>query len=168
MANILKVPNHCYYISQGDGAEPPCGWRSVRPMHSRAKRRAVATPIPLDAPVMIMTGLFVNWPLPKRIREKVAHALLYKMAIVLGNPVFSRGRRWVGDCREPPGNNSFPQRPVICFRFSGYRSPCTAIFEMALLISRRSSGLSSTASAPMFSSRRSSFRLPGMGTIHGF
>src|SRR5438105_11982456 len=35
------------------------------------------------------------------------------------------------------------QRPVIRSRCSGYRSPCTVIFEMALLISRRSSGLRS-------------------------
>ena len=35
-------------------------------------------------------------------------------------------------------------------------------------MSRRSSGVSSTASAPMFSSRRFSFVVPGIGTIHGF
>src|SRR5437588_536488 len=46
----------------------------------------------------------------------------------------------------------FAQRPVIRSRCSGYRSPCTVICEMALLISRRSSGFSSTASAPIFSS----------------
>ncbi len=39
---------------------------------------------------------------------------------------------------------------------------------MALWISPRSSGVNSTSTAPMFSSRRSSLRLPGMGTIHGF
>src|SRR6266567_5165422 len=62
----------------------------------------------------------------------------------------------------------FAQRPVIRSRCSGYRAPWIVIFEMALLISRRSSGLSSTASAPIFSSRRSSLREPGMGTIHDF
>ena len=35
-------------------------------------------------------------------------------------------------------------------------------------MSRRSSGVSSTAAAPMFSSRRCSFVVPGIGTIHGF
>jgi hypothetical protein len=35
-------------------------------------------------------------------------------------------------------------------------------------MSRRSSGVSSTESAPMFSSRRCSFVVPGIGTIHGF
>ena len=35
-------------------------------------------------------------------------------------------------------------------------------------MSRRSSGVSSTAAAPRFSSRRCSFVVPGMGTIHGF
>src|SRR5215831_5549432 len=60
------------------------------------------------------------------------------------------------------------QRPVIRSRCSGYRAPCTVIFEAALSISRRSSGGSSTATAPMFSSRRASFVVPGMGTIHGF
>ena len=35
-------------------------------------------------------------------------------------------------------------------------------------ISRRSSAVSSTAAAPMFSSSRCSFVVPGIGTIHGF
>ena len=35
-------------------------------------------------------------------------------------------------------------------------------------MSRRSSGVSSTSAAPMFSSRRSSLVVPGIGTIHGF
>ena len=35
-------------------------------------------------------------------------------------------------------------------------------------MSRRSSGVSSTAAAPRFSSRRCSFVVPGIGTIHGF
>src|ERR1035438_5839662 len=60
------------------------------------------------------------------------------------------------------------QRPVICSSFSGYRAPCTLILEAALSMSRRSSGVSSTATAPRFSSRRFSFVVPGMGTIHGF
>ena len=38
----------------------------------------------------------------------------------------------------------------------------------ALSISRRSSEVSSTATAPRFSSRRYSFVVPGMGTIQGF
>jgi hypothetical protein len=63
---------------------------------------------------------------------------------------------------------SLAQRPVRCPTFSGYRAPWIVIFERALSISRRSSGVSSTATAPMFSSRRSSLRLPGIGTIHGF
>jgi hypothetical protein len=42
------------------------------------------------------------------------------------------------------------------------------IFEAALSISRRSSGVSSMAAAPMFSSTRASFVVPGIGTIHGF
>src|SRR5262249_1159276 len=60
------------------------------------------------------------------------------------------------------------QRPVICSMFSGYRAPCTVIFEAALSISRRSSDVSSTETAPMFSSKRRSFVVPGIGTIHGF
>ena len=65
--------------------------------------------------------------------------------------------------REPPT----PQRPVICSRCSGYRAPSTRIFEAARSISARSSGVSSTSAAPRFSSRRSSFVVPGIGTIHG-
>ena len=60
------------------------------------------------------------------------------------------------------------QRPVICSSFSGYRAPCTVIFEAAVSMSRRSSGVSSTETAPMFSSKRCSFVVPGIGTIHGF
>jgi len=60
------------------------------------------------------------------------------------------------------------QRPVIFSKSSGYRAPSTLIFEAALSMSRRSSGDSSTAAAPMFSSRRFSFVVPGIGTIHGF
>jgi hypothetical protein len=56
------------------------------------------------------------------------------------------------------------QRPVGCSRCSGYRAPCTVIFEAASSISRRSSGVSSTATAPMFSSRPASFdRCPNYG-----
>jgi len=55
----------------------------------------------------------------------------------------------------------FVQRPVICSSFSGYRAPCTLILEAALSISRRSSGVSSTAAAPMFSSKRCSLVVPG-------
>ena len=60
------------------------------------------------------------------------------------------------------------QRPVICCRCSGYRAPCTVILETASSISRISAGLSSIVAAPMFSSRRCSFVVPGIGTIHGF
>jgi hypothetical protein len=35
-------------------------------------------------------------------------------------------------------------------------------------MSRRSSGVSSTETAPMFSCKRCSFVVPGIGTIHGF
>jgi hypothetical protein len=47
-------------------------------------------------------------------------------------------------------------------------APCTLIFELAVAISRRSWEVSSIATAPRFSSRRSSLRVPGIGTIHGF
>src|SRR6266404_7238780 len=57
------------------------------------------------------------------------------------------------------------QRPVICSSFSGYRAPCTVIFEAASSISRRSSGVSLISTAPMFSSRRCSLVVPGIGTI---
>jgi hypothetical protein len=42
------------------------------------------------------------------------------------------------------------------------------IFDAAALISRRTSDVSSTAAAPVFSSKRSSLVVPGIGTIHGF
>ena len=60
------------------------------------------------------------------------------------------------------------QRPVICSSFSGYRAPCTVILEAASSMARRSSGVSSTEAAPMFSSKRCRFVVPGIGTIHGF
>ena len=58
--------------------------------------------------------------------------------------------------------------PVLFSRASGYRAPSILIFEAALSISRRSSKVSSIAAAPIFSSRRESFVVPGIGTIHGF
>src|SRR5829696_4248506 len=63
---------------------------------------------------------------------------------------------------------SRPQRAIILSELSEYRAPCTMIFEAALSMAWRSSDESSTATAPMFSSRRSGFRVPGMGTIHTF
>jgi hypothetical protein len=42
------------------------------------------------------------------------------------------------------------------------------ILEAAVSMSRRSSGMSLTETAPMFSSKRYSFVVPGIGTIHGF
>src|SRR6185437_12441562 len=53
------------------------------------------------------------------------------------------------------------QRPVIFSICSGYREPWTVIFEAALSISRKSSGVSSTATDPIFSSRRANFVVPG-------
>ena len=40
--------------------------------------------------------------------------------------------------------------------------------EEASSMARRSSGVRRTFAAPRFSSRRFSFVVPGMGTIHGF
>src|SRR6266566_1193924 len=59
------------------------------------------------------------------------------------------------------------QRPTSFCSSSGYRAPCTAIFEAAASSCRRSSDVSSTAAAPMFSSRRCGLVVPGIGTIHG-
>ena len=42
------------------------------------------------------------------------------------------------------------------------------IFDAAVSMSLRSSGVSSTDAAPIFSSNRCSFVVPGIGTIHGF
>src|SRR4051794_14600783 len=60
------------------------------------------------------------------------------------------------------------QRPLIARMASGSRAPCTSIFDAAVSISRRSSAEISTPAAAMFSSRRCSFVVPGIGTIHGF
>jgi len=49
--------------------------------------------------------------------------------------------------------------------FSGYRSPCTLILDAALSISRRSSDVSSIATAPMFSSRRVNFVLVAVRVV---
>lgn len=70
----------------------------------------------------------------------------------------------------PTYSNSFSisYSPVILSRSSGYRAPCTSIFNAALSISRRSSGVSSIWAASIFSSKRDSLVVPGMGTIHGF
>src|SRR5260370_639753 len=60
------------------------------------------------------------------------------------------------------------QRPTSCCRCSGYRAPYTVIPETALSMLPISSGVRFTAAAPTFSSRRCSFVVPGIGTIHGF
>ncbi len=51
---------------------------------------------------------------------------------------------------------------------SGYRAPSMLISEAAFSISCKSLGVSSTSTAPIFSSKRFSFVVPGMGTIHRF
>jgi hypothetical protein len=51
---------------------------------------------------------------------------------------------------------------------SGYRAPWIGMSDAARSMSRRSSSVSLIASAPMFSSSRCSFVVPGIGTIHGF
>ena len=50
----------------------------------------------------------------------------------------------------------------------GIPGPMHRDLRGALSISRRSSVVSSTAAAPMFSSRRCTWVVPGMGTIPGF
>lgn len=51
---------------------------------------------------------------------------------------------------------------------SGRRAPCTVIFEATAPGSSRSAGVGSIATASIFSSRRCSFVVPGIGTSHGF
>ena len=48
------------------------------------------------------------------------------------------------------------------------RSPATPIAATADSIRRTSSGLRLNSTAPIFSRSRALFRVPGMGTIHGF
>src|SRR6185503_16759197 len=50
---------------------------------------------------------------------------------------------------------------------SGYLAPCTVICDAAASISCKSSAVSSTDAAPMFSSKRCNFVVPGIGTIDG-
>ena len=59
-------------------------------------------------------------------------------------------------------------RSIIRCICSGYRAPSTVMFDAALSISRRSSGVNSIPADPMFSSSRCIFVVPGMGAIHGF
>jgi hypothetical protein len=78
-----------------------------------------------------------------------------------------------GEARSNTGSNTagcpFLKHRLACFHryvirssSSGYRAPCTVIFAVASSSSRRSSGVSSMATAPMFSSRRSSWVVPGI------
>src|SRR6185295_9005483 len=67
------------------------------------------------------------------------------------------------------GHSSPPIHWFVSFNTaSGSRAPCTVMREAASLISRTSASVSSTEAAPRFSSRRSSLRVPGIGTIQGF
>ena len=60
-------------------------------------------------------------------------------------------------------------RPTSRCRSAEYRSPCTVICASGAVDVRAGRrGVSSTAAAPRFSSRRCSFVVPGIGTIHGF
>ena len=59
------------------------------------------------------------------------------------------------------------QRLLIRSIASGYRAPWIVICDAALLMSARSSAVSSTSAAMTFSSSRCSFVVPGIGTIHG-
>ena len=63
--------------------------------------------------------------------------------------------------------NLLGQRSISRCMASGYRAPCTVIWAAAVSIAARSSAVSSTWTAPRFSSSRSRRRVPGMGTIHG-
>jgi hypothetical protein len=74
-----------------------------------------------------------------------------------------------GDIYVRASSGTFcPQRPTSRCSCSGYRAPCTVIREAALSISLRSSEVSLIAAAPMFSSSRASFVVPGIGTIQDF
>ena len=55
-----------------------------------------------------------------------------------------------------------------CVQVFGVPSALQVIWEAAVSISRRSSVVNSSLTAPRFSSRRCSFVVPGIGTIHGF
>jgi len=70
--------------------------------------------------------------------------------------------------RSPGGSRARAQRPTSFCRCSGYRAPCTLISEAALSSSRRSAGVSWSDAAAMFSRRRWSFVVPGIGTIQDF
>ena len=69
-----------------------------------------------------------------------------------------RHRQSPDQLRSLPSLHCVDQRPVLFSSSSGYRAPSIVIFEAALSISRRSSDVSSTAAAPMFSSRRVQLR----------
>src|ERR1700746_1212259 len=70
-----------------------------------------------------------------------------------------------GDHGIPARSLSTPRQLLEVF---GVPLPCTVIFDAALSISRRSSGVSSSVTAPMFSSKRCSLVVPGIGTIQDF
>lgn len=57
--------------------------------------------------------------------------------------------------------------PVIFNAASGRRSPSRGIFAAASLMVFKSAAVSSTVTAPGFSSRRLSFFVPGIGTSQG-
>jgi hypothetical protein len=88
----------------------------------------------------VVGGTFLN-AAPVYRQSKLSHSLARRREVAdraVEQPLIgSRARRT-------------EQQVAMC---SGYRAPCTVILEAALTISRRSSGVSSTTAAPMFSSR---------------
>ena len=115
-------------------------------------------------------GAFPRWTATSRRRGQPP--LLPRARRVA--PIFGPGRRcltisqtarWRRGRTGDAARRSGSRHRLQFFRIA---RPGSSISDPASSISRSSSGVSSTFTAPRFSSSRCSFLVPGIGTIHGF
>jgi len=140
-----------------------------------------------DRPTVLTGALFTVDLCDPRFHDPLNEANWQRLAErKLDGPFRGLERRQFGEC--PAAHDEGERRRnsracspshSICLRDSGptfigssvsalpqeAEPPCTVIFDAASRISRKSVSLRSTERAPMFSSSRSSLRVPGIGTI---
>lgn len=105
-------------------------------------------------------------PLQGNGKERFSE-ILDAAALVFQEHAFDIAMQWRPEF-APGYARRTDQRPTVGSSCSEYRTPCTVTLERLRSMSRRSSGVRLISAALMFCSRRSSFVVPGIGTIYCF
>ena len=105
-------------------------------------------------------------PLQGNGKERFSE-ILDAAALVFQEHAFDIAMQWRPEF-APGYARRTDQRPTVGSSCSEYRAPCTVTLERLRSMSRRSSGVRLISAALMFCSRRSSFVVPGIGTIYCF